>query len=422
MRNGLLSASTTAVQIQLSPLTGLPSHSSVMPLPLRASATAGPTALPLSFTDANTDTTITPPTATLPPSDFAPRHLPHRWQRVVSVGHAIVFAIIGSALFAYTLSAILLQQSSCTHEVGAVVWIRVYPQIFFANGLFSATSCNFASISHLNLDHSDLAVIPHSLVSFVALASLSLANNQIGDLSPLLNVPSLLVLDASDNPIQTLPVALADLWSSHISPEFALTLNNTPVSLSLDWSNVGFNGSSLPTVVGQLLSLRSLNLRNNNLTAVPLVLMKLRNLQVLDVSHNQLTALPGNLVAAMPNITHLLVSHNRIQLLGPIVEPEATSDNKFSAWANLTVLDLSDNQLQAVPAELSRLQQNVDLRLRGNPVEAIVIVGESVTVSFARFISLAYFLFCATASSPRVLSASRFVLLADYGSWAVLSA
>ncbi|KAL3313648.1 hypothetical protein Ciccas_007750 [Cichlidogyrus casuarinus] len=107
--------------------------------------------------------------------------------------------------------------------------------------------------------------------------------------------------------------------------------------------------------------LRVLNLRRNNIAspgAIPRDLFECPNLQVVDVSRNQLKAVP----AGLENATGLLVlnlSDNQITQI---------QADLFVNCHELMLLDLSGNEIAALPAQLRRCYALQKLYLSRNPL------------------------------------------------------
>ena len=101
--------------------------------------------------------------------------------------------------------------------------------------------------------------------------------------------------------------------------------------------------TSLPAEIGQLTSLRELDLGGNQLTSVPAEIGLLTSLVKLFLGGNQLTSLP----AEIGQLTSLEVVPRDNQLTSLPAE--------IGQLTSLRVLDLSGNQLTSVPAEIGQL-------------------------------------------------------------------
>ncbi|KAI1371337.1 glucose-repressible alcohol dehydrogenase transcriptional effector [Hypoxylon crocopeplum] len=87
-----------------------------------------------------------------------------------------------------------------------------------------------------------------------------------------------------------------------------------------DWLNIDFSGQGLKNISIMLFDhyafLTELYLASNNLTRLPREIGQLRSLRYLDVSHNQLTTLPPELGMCTP-LRQLLLYNNLIQTIPP---------------------------------------------------------------------------------------------------------
>uniref|UniRef100_G1SWT9 FLII actin remodeling protein n=1 Tax=Oryctolagus cuniculus TaxID=9986 RepID=G1SWT9_RABIT len=121
--------------------------------------------------------------------------------------------------------------------------------------------------------------------------------------------------------------------------------------------------NNLTTLHGELSSLPSLRAivaRANQLknSGVPDDIFKLEDLSVLDLSHNQLTECPRELENAR-NMLVLNLSHNSIDTI---------PNQLFINLTDLLYLDLSENRLESLPPQMRRLVHLQTLVLNGNPL------------------------------------------------------
>jgi len=112
--------------------------------------------------------------------------------------------------------------------------------------------------------------------------------------------------------------------------------------------------------VCQLSNLRFLNCRDNKLknAGVPQELFHLDDLSVVDLSHNQLREVPAGLEQAK-NLLVLNLSHNMI---------EAIPNQLFINLTDLMYVDVSNNQLDTLPPQIRRLSNLQTLLLNNNPL------------------------------------------------------
>ncbi|XP_036307731.1 protein flightless-1 homolog isoform X5 [Pipistrellus kuhlii] len=121
--------------------------------------------------------------------------------------------------------------------------------------------------------------------------------------------------------------------------------------------------NNLTTLHGELSSLPSLRAivaRANSLknSGVPDDIFKLDDLSVLDLSYNQLTECPRELENAK-NMLVLNLSHNSIDTI---------PNQLFINLTDLLYLDLSENHLESLPPQMRRLVHLQTLVLNGNPL------------------------------------------------------
>ncbi|XP_038675571.1 protein flightless-1 homolog [Scyliorhinus canicula] len=121
--------------------------------------------------------------------------------------------------------------------------------------------------------------------------------------------------------------------------------------------------NSLTTLHGELSSLpclRAIVARANNLknSGVPDDIFQLDDLSVLDLSYNQLTEIPRELENAK-NMLVLNLSHNSIDNI---------PNQLFINLTDLLYLDLSDNNLESLPPQMRRLVHLQTLVLNNNPL------------------------------------------------------
>jgi|GEM_PF-7000430 len=135
---------------------------------------------------------------------------------------------------------------------------------------------------------------------------------------------SLITLDVSHNQISSLPSQIGQLTR-------------------LESLNVSYNklSGALPGEIRKM-SLKSLDASYNSLTGVPAEIGQLSNLKTINLSYNQLTGLPNEL-ANIPVVDVLDLSYNQI-----------SSITDLSKYKNVKVLKLTGNKLTA--SQISQLQ------------------------------------------------------------------
>jgi internalin A len=122
----------------------------------------------------------------------------------------------------------------------------------------------------------------------------------------------------------------------------------------LDLNRLGL--TSVPPEIGQLVSLTTLELFDNQLTSLPPEIGQLKNLTELFLRSNQQISLPPE-IGQLANLTRLSVSKNHLTTLPP----------EIGQLASLSTLQLYDNQLRTLPEDLRRISSLKALFLHENP-------------------------------------------------------
>lgn len=140
---------------------------------------------------------------------------------------------------------------------------------------------------------------------------------------------------------------------------------------------------ALPATVGALEALEELEIYHNRLTALPQQIQTLSRVTRLDLRYNRLTGLP--MLRRMAALRELHVGYNALAALGDIGAclPAALTvldlrDNKLRALPDSIValtalerLELSNNDLAELPPQLGTLPRLKALGLEGNPLRAL---------------------------------------------------
>jgi internalin A len=160
------------------------------------------------------------------------------------------------------------------------------------------------------------------------------------------------------------------------------------------WEDLDLSGmdlSELPTEIGKLINLTSLNLSaNDKLNVLPESILNLANLKSLNLSLNRLNTLPDSIgsltnlislnlcanplktlpesITQLNNLTELNLRYNQLNSL-----PESIGN-----LSNLILLDLRYNQLKTLPESVTQLNNLVEFNIEGNPLTQILpeIVGK----------------------------------------------
>jgi len=153
------------------------------------------------------------------------------------------------------------------------------------------------------------------------------------------NLTSIKKLDLSGNKLTELPETIGNLNSLH--------------NLNLFWNIL----TKLPETIGFLTLLKELKLGNNKLKELPEAIGNLRLLQKLDLNNNQITGLPES-IGNLTSLQKLDLSNNQVTEL-----PESTGELR-----SLQKLDLRDNRVIKLPESTGELRSLQVLYLNGNKI------------------------------------------------------
>ncbi|KAG5857171.1 leucine-rich repeat-containing protein 57 [Anguilla rostrata] len=141
-------------------------------------------------------------------------------------------------------------------------------------------------------------------------------------------------------------------------PEFPEELQRLTGNLrTVDLSNNKIE--VLPAFIGSFLQLKSLTLNSNKFTTLPDEIGKLKKLETLHLNGNQLQRIPPS-VGQLSALRTLGLSGNRLKEF----------PTGLGTLRHLDVLDLSKNRIQAVPAEVAVLQA-IEINLNQNQISAV---------------------------------------------------
>ena len=130
--------------------------------------------------------------------------------------------------------------------------------------------------------------------------------------------------------------------------------------LNLTYKGKGLGLKDIPKEIGQLTNLTSLNIKNNELTALPESIGQLVNLTSIYASDNQLEALPES-ISQLTKLKFLNISCNRLETL-----PES-----IGQLTKLTNLDISDNKLTTLPESIGQLTNLKKLNISCHRLETL---------------------------------------------------
>ena len=133
--------------------------------------------------------------------------------------------------------------------------------------------------------------------------------------------------------------ALQEWWPEDVQPMYweGVEMENGRV-VALELVHCGLTGA-LPVEIGQLTSLRQLNLSHNQLRSVPAEIGQLTSLRKLLLDRNQLTSLPAE-IGQLTALTVLGLSGNKL----------TSVPAEIAQLISLERLWLYDNQLTSLPA------------------------------------------------------------------------
>ncbi|KAM7297511.1 protein flightless-1 [Ixodes scapularis] len=135
-----------------------------------------------------------------------------------------------------------------------------------------------------------------------------------------------------------------------------------PFVRGIDLTRNDFQEEYFPKAVGDMTGLRWLKLNRTNIDWIPDELQNLKKLESLSLVRNSLVTLHGE-VPTLPCLRSLNCRHNRLKNSG--VPPEIFD------LEDLSVVDLSHNDLREVPTDLERARGILVLNLGYNRIESI---------------------------------------------------
>ncbi|KAJ8372595.1 hypothetical protein AAFF_G00281020 [Aldrovandia affinis] len=251
----------------------------------------------------------------------------------------------------------------------------------------SALCENLRSVTRLDLHGNRLQSLPAGILGMPALSVLNISRNCVGpllSLDPAARCPSLRQLNLAFNHITVFPDQLgqalnkleelsfegnqiAELYSPLCLPEMKLldVSKNHIEKISHDFlygcvKLEMFNASmnKLCTLSDLPSKITTLKLSQNNFTSIPEVILQLPSLRSVDMRNNDITVLPGPSAWASANLRELIFSNNRISALdlsGHIIK-----------WARLEKLHLANNKLAEIPPQIGLLEDLTSLDVSRN--------------------------------------------------------
>ena len=165
--------------------------------------------------------------------------------------------------------------------------------------------------------------------------------------------------------VSTLPESIGDLKSLKTLNLYGNQLSTLPESIgglkSLTYLNLKSNQlSTLPESIGNFFSLKELNLNNNQLSTLPEPIGNLKLLETLDLENNKLTTLPKS-IGNLSSLEELFLHRNQLTTL-PV------SICNLSSLENLWI---NDNQLTTLPESIGNLKSLQRLELYNNKLTTL---------------------------------------------------
>ena len=125
------------------------------------------------------------------------------------------------------------------------------------------------------------------------------------------------------------------------------------------------NLTELPLEIGNLTSLRDLDLEYNQLTELPSQIGDLTGLEMLSLGNNRLTAIPKSMV----KLEKLNQGRSSIRFAGGFISSgRIVCPPPSRLRLTATGLDLSHNLLTILPTEINQLKEEWGIDLSGNPL------------------------------------------------------
>ncbi|OAI77073.1 protein popC [Ralstonia solanacearum] len=238
-----------------------------------------------------------------------------------------------------------------------------------------------SALQRLTIEDSPLEKLPAGFADLGQLASLSLSNTKLENLSSSIGqLPALKSLSLQDNPkLERLPKSLGQVEELtiiggriHALPSASgmsllqkLTVDNSPLpKLPVDFGTLGNLAHvslsntklrDLPASIGNLFTLKTLSLQDNpKLGSLPASFGQLSGLQELTLKGNRIHELPS--MGGASSLQTLTVDDTALARL----------PTDFGTLRNLAHLSLSNTQLHELPANTGNLHALKTLSLQGN--------------------------------------------------------
>ncbi|CAG5122502.1 unnamed protein product [Candidula unifasciata] len=253
---------------------------------------------------------------------------------------------------------------------------------------FNPGSLHLNGLKILNFEHCLLESISSDVFSLPCLEQVNLSHNRLHTLSvtddachTAWKCTELKSLDISHNLLESVPCSIqvcARLISLNASHNQLQTIC-MPWQCPMESLDLSFNKlSTFPPSAYQYWgkTLKKLHLHHNLMTELAESIVRMRNLSHLDVSHNKIQQMPHPGLWCCPlfffNLNHnmlvsclastlneLCIANNRLEEV-----PSSISDLR-----KLFILDISDNKIRSLPLELGKLRSLAILKVKGIKVK-----------------------------------------------------
>lgn len=231
----------------------------------------------------------------------------------------IIIALISIRVLAATMDGMVTIKTEDNNLYNALI-DELGTKIYKKNEIMKSieiTEENIDAISKLDFSNKNIEKIK-GLEKFENLTELNLHNNKIEDISPIKKLEKLEQLDLSNN-------ALKD---------------------------------DQMKVIGNITTLKELNLKNNKKITSIVDMGKLTNLTILDLDENKINTLNG--LQELSNVESLNLSNNEIQ-----------SISELSQYSKIKVLKIANNNISDM-TDVINMEKLEELDLSGNEIENII--------------------------------------------------
>lgn len=238
-------------------------------------------------------------------------------------------------------------------------------------------------LTRIDLSRNEIVEIPAEIVQAATVQNFSLASNKLPQVpGAVFAMEALKVLDLSDNLLTALP---EDIGQAALLCEFRATGNKLTVlpnsigdCANLETLELSKNSlSTFPPSIGNLVKLTKLKLDENQIEVIPAFFGAFRMLKDLSMNKNKIHSVDGDALAPLSSLTMLDLSQNRLTALASTPKSESLDSlllsfnqletlENLDRCPNLTVLDLHNNKLKALPDSTCSLYHLKTLAVSNN--------------------------------------------------------